>query len=68
MYEFDTEDGKKTLAELFEGRSQLLAYNTRHGPTAIAPCSNLVVRHLISFLERAMSAAIECHRSCKLLS
>jgi predicted dithiol-disulfide oxidoreductase (DUF899 family) len=26
-YEFDTEDGKKTLAELFDGRSQLLAYN-----------------------------------------
>ncbi|HEX5574242.1 MAG TPA: DUF899 family protein, partial [Gemmatimonadales bacterium] len=25
-YEFDTEGGKKTLAELFEGRSQLLAY------------------------------------------
>jgi predicted dithiol-disulfide oxidoreductase (DUF899 family) len=23
-YEFDTEDGKKTLAELFDGRSQLL--------------------------------------------
>ena len=26
-YEFDTEDGKKTLAELFDGRSRLLAYN-----------------------------------------
>jgi len=26
-YEFDTEDGQKTLAELFDGRSQLLAYN-----------------------------------------
>ena len=26
-YEFDTEGGKKTLAELFDGRSQLLAYN-----------------------------------------
>jgi predicted dithiol-disulfide oxidoreductase (DUF899 family) len=31
-YEFDTEDGKKTLAELFEGRSQLLAYNIMFGP------------------------------------
>src|SRR6201982_1841221 len=31
-YEFDTEDGKKTLAELFEGRSQLLAYNIMYGP------------------------------------
>ena len=31
-YVFDTEDGKKTLAELFEGRSQLLAYNIMYGP------------------------------------
>jgi predicted dithiol-disulfide oxidoreductase (DUF899 family) len=31
-YEFDTEDGKKTLLELFEGRSQLLAYNIMYGP------------------------------------
>jgi predicted dithiol-disulfide oxidoreductase (DUF899 family) len=31
-YVFDTESGKKTLAELFEGRSQLLAYNVMYGP------------------------------------
>src|SRR3954453_8215987 len=31
-YEFDTEDGKKPLAELFDGRSQLLAYNVMYGP------------------------------------
>ncbi|HSC02005.1 MAG TPA: DUF899 family protein [Solirubrobacteraceae bacterium] len=31
-YAFDTEDGKKTLADLFEGRSQLLAYNIMFGP------------------------------------
>src|ERR671914_2248054 len=31
-YQFDTEHGKKTLAELFEGRSQLLAYNIMFGP------------------------------------
>ncbi len=31
-YEFDTEDGKKTLSDLFEGRSQLLAYNIMFGP------------------------------------
>ena len=31
-YTFDTEDGKKTLAELFDGRSQLLAYNVMFGP------------------------------------
>ncbi|HTT29621.1 MAG TPA: DUF899 family protein [Solirubrobacteraceae bacterium] len=31
-YVFDTEDGKKTLTELFDGRSQLLAYNVMFGP------------------------------------
>src|ERR1043166_1323994 len=31
-YEFDTEEGKKSLADLFEGRSQLLAYNVMYGP------------------------------------
>src|SRR2546428_1632994 len=31
-YEFDTEHGKKTLPELFDGRSQLLAYNIMFGP------------------------------------
>jgi predicted dithiol-disulfide oxidoreductase (DUF899 family) len=31
-YEFETEDGRKTLAELFDGRSQLLAYNIMFGP------------------------------------
>jgi predicted dithiol-disulfide oxidoreductase (DUF899 family) len=44
-YEFDTEDGKRTLAELFEGRSQLLAYNIMFGPDysngACPGCSNL---------------------------
>jgi predicted dithiol-disulfide oxidoreductase (DUF899 family) len=31
-YVFDTEDGSRTLAELFDGRSQLLAYNIMYGP------------------------------------
>jgi predicted dithiol-disulfide oxidoreductase (DUF899 family) len=31
-YELETQDGKKTLAELFDGRSQLLAYNIMYGP------------------------------------
>ena len=31
-YEFDTQDGRKSLAELFDGRSQLLAYNIMYGP------------------------------------
>jgi predicted dithiol-disulfide oxidoreductase (DUF899 family) len=44
-YVLDTEDGKKTLAELFDGRSQLLAYNIMFGPNyelgACPGCSNL---------------------------
>jgi predicted dithiol-disulfide oxidoreductase (DUF899 family) len=44
-YEFDTENGRKTLAELFDGRSQLLAYNIMFGPDyelgACPGCSNL---------------------------
>jgi predicted dithiol-disulfide oxidoreductase (DUF899 family) len=31
-YQFDTQDGKKSLADLFEGRSQLLGYNIMFGP------------------------------------
>jgi predicted dithiol-disulfide oxidoreductase (DUF899 family) len=31
-YVFETEDGTKSLAELFDGRSQLLAYNIMYGP------------------------------------
>src|SRR5437870_11589210 len=45
-YQFDTEDGKRTLAELFDGRSQLLAYNIMFGPDyelgACPGCSSLV--------------------------
>ncbi len=44
-YEFDTQDGKKSLPELFEGRSQLLAYNVMFGPDysvgACPGCTNL---------------------------
>src|SRR5881409_3571205 len=32
QYVFDTEDGQKTLADLFDGRTQLLAYNIMYGP------------------------------------
>ena len=45
-YVFDTQNGKKTLAELFDGRSQLLAYNVMYGPDyekgACPGCTNLV--------------------------
>jgi predicted dithiol-disulfide oxidoreductase (DUF899 family) len=37
-YSFDTEDGTKTLAELFDGRSELLAYHVMFGPEWTAPC------------------------------
>ena len=43
-YTFETDEGRKTLAELFAGRSQLLAYNIMFGPdyTGACPgCSNL---------------------------
>ena len=44
-YVFDTESGKKTLGELFDGRSQLLAYNVMFGPDytlgACPGCTNL---------------------------
>jgi predicted dithiol-disulfide oxidoreductase (DUF899 family) len=38
-YTFDTEDGPKTLAELFDGRSQLLIYHFMFGPRYEAGCT-----------------------------
>src|ERR687891_1241405 len=44
-YRLETEDGTKTLTELFDGRSQLLAYNIMYGPDyevgACPGCTNL---------------------------
>jgi predicted dithiol-disulfide oxidoreductase (DUF899 family) len=44
-YGFETEHGTKTLVELFDGRSQLLAYNIMFGPEyelgACPGCTNL---------------------------
>ena len=37
-YRFDTEDGQRTLAELFDGRSQLLIYHFMFGPEYEAGC------------------------------
>src|SRR5437867_3430524 len=37
-YTFDTEEGKKTLVELFDGRSQLLIYHLMFGPTYEQAC------------------------------
>jgi predicted dithiol-disulfide oxidoreductase (DUF899 family) len=37
-YRFGTEDGEKTLIELFDGRSQLLVYHFMFGPSYEAGC------------------------------
>jgi predicted dithiol-disulfide oxidoreductase (DUF899 family) len=37
-YSFESEDGTKTLAELFDGRSQLLVYHFMFGPPYEAGC------------------------------
>jgi len=37
-YRFDTDDGEKTLADLFDGRSQLLVYHFMFGPSYEAGC------------------------------
>src|ERR1700761_7793671 len=37
-YRFETEGGTKTLAELFDGRSQLLVYHFMFGPPYSAGC------------------------------
>jgi len=37
-YRFETEDGTKTLADLFDDRSQLLVYHFMFGPTWEAGC------------------------------
>ncbi|MDA0181583.1 DUF899 domain-containing protein [Solirubrobacter phytolaccae] len=43
-YRFDTEHGSRTLAELFDGRSQLLVYHFMYGPeteTVCASCTSI---------------------------
>src|SRR5438132_6046986 len=37
-YRFETENGTQTLAELFDGRSQLLVYHFMFGPSYEAGC------------------------------
>jgi predicted dithiol-disulfide oxidoreductase (DUF899 family) len=38
-YRFDTDDGTRTLPELFDGRSQLLVYHFMFGPSYQAGCT-----------------------------
>ena len=37
-YEFDTDMGRRTLAQLFDGRSQLFVYHFMFGPEYTAGC------------------------------
>src|SRR6266496_1705605 len=37
-YSFESDDGTKSLAELFDGRSQLLVYHLMFGPDDTVPC------------------------------
>src|SRR5512132_1613290 len=37
-YRFETDDGTRTLAELFDGRGQLLVYHFMFGPSYEAGC------------------------------
>jgi predicted dithiol-disulfide oxidoreductase (DUF899 family) len=37
-YRFDADDGRRTLADLFDGRSQLLVYHFMFGPSYQAGC------------------------------
>jgi predicted dithiol-disulfide oxidoreductase (DUF899 family) len=78
QYLFDTPDGKRTLAELFDGRSQLIVYHFMLGPgwTAGCPgCSFLsdhldgALRHLehhdvtLMAVSRAPLAEIEAYKT-----
>ena len=38
-YRFDTQDGERTLAELFDGRAQLIVYHFMFGPNYAAGCT-----------------------------
>src|SRR3954452_14061398 len=64
-YAFDTEDGTKTLAELFDGHSQLLVYHFMFGPgfekgcpscSSIADAFNGVHVHLANRADAKLTA------------
>src|SRR5262245_17525701 len=76
-YRFDTESGEKTLAELFDGRSQLLVYHFMFGPTYTAGCPtnssiadavNGLIPHLRArdlsfvFVSRAPTAKLQAYK------
>lgn len=76
-YRFDTSDGTRTLAELFDGRSQLLVYHFMFGPSfeagdpvnsSIADAVNGVLPHLhardtaMVFVSRASLNKLQAYR------
>ena len=76
-YRFETDEGTRTLAELFEGRSQLLVYHFMFGPTYEAGCSvcsssadavNGVLHHLhardvtMLYVSRAPLAKLQAYK------
>jgi predicted dithiol-disulfide oxidoreductase (DUF899 family) len=76
-YRFETDDGPKTLAELFDGRSQLLMYHFMFGPSYEAGCIacssngdsvNGVLPHLnardvtLAYVSRAPLEKIQAYR------
>ena len=61
-YRFDTDDGTRTLAELFDGRSQLLLYQFMFGPSYQAGCpvnSPVLLRPCQSVMARIECVAAE---------
>jgi predicted dithiol-disulfide oxidoreductase (DUF899 family) len=76
-YRFDSDEGTRTLAELFDGRSQLLIYHFMFGPTYEAGCPtcssmadgmNGLLPHLhardmtLAFVSRAPLAKLQAYR------
>ena len=77
-YAFDTPDGRRTLAELFDGRSQLLVYHFMLAPGTEQPCASCssiadgvdgphvhLEHHDVAFtaISRAPLAEIEAYRA-----
>ena len=76
-YRFDTDDGERTLGELFAGRSQLLVYHFMFGPSYQAGCPvnssiadsvNGVLPHLsardtaVAFVSQAPLARLQSYK------
>jgi uncharacterized protein DUF899 len=61
-YTFETHEGTKTLAELFDGRSQLLAYHLMFGPEWTAACPRAERARCRSWSRRARSGGRERRR------